>query len=71
MKTESYTYEQFYQITIHLLYEQRKVKEEIELKPELMQYTSAKMKSADVRDYVKIGRMAKSIEDVNFIVDTF
>ena len=30
-----------------------------------------KMKSANVRDCVKIGRMAKSIEDVNFIVDAF
>ena len=29
------------------------------------------MESADVRDCVKIGRMAKSIEDVNFIVDSF
>lgn len=30
-----------------------------------------KMKSGNVRDCVKIGRMAKSIDDVNFIVDAF
>ena len=28
------------------------------------------MNSANIRDCVKIGRMAKSVEDVNFIVDT-
>lgn len=30
-----------------------------------------RMKSANIMDSVRIGRMAKSIEDVNFIVDTF
>jgi holliday junction DNA helicase RuvB len=29
-----------------------------------------KLESRNIRDCVKIGRMAKSIEDINFIVDT-
>ena len=29
------------------------------------------MKSVNIRDCVKIGRMAKSVDDVNFIVDSF
>ena len=30
-----------------------------------------RIKSANIRDSVKIGRIARSIEDVNFLVDTF
>jgi hypothetical protein len=30
-----------------------------------------KMKSGNIRDCIKVGRMSKSLEDVNFIVDTF
>ncbi len=31
----------------------------------------SKMKSKDIRDCLKIGRLAKSEQDVNWIVDTF
>jgi Holliday junction DNA helicase RuvB len=64
---EPYTYEQFYNIVVRLLIEQYRVKDEIA-------ETTANMiwnKSANIRDCVKIGRMAKSIEDVMFIADTF
>jgi holliday junction DNA helicase RuvB len=72
VKLEPYTYEQFYQITIKLLtqsQQQNKVKEEIAKAAADAVWN--KMKSGNVRDCVRIGRMAKSIEDVNFIVDTF
>lgn len=64
---EPYTYEQFYQITVGLLTKQHKVKEEI------AEATANAIwdKSANIRDCVKISRMAKSIEDVIFIVDKF
>jgi len=64
---EPYTYEQFYQITVGLLTKQHKVKEEI------AEATANAIwdKSANVRDCVKIGRMARSLEDVIFIVDNF
>jgi Holliday junction DNA helicase RuvB len=67
VKLEPYTYEQFYQITVELLTKQHKVKEEI------AKATANAIwdKSANIRDCVKIGRMAKSLEDVMFIVDNF
>jgi hypothetical protein len=67
VKLEPYTYEQFYQITVELLTKQHKVKEEIaEATANAIWY-----KSANIRDSVKIGRMAKSVEDVMFIVYNF
>jgi holliday junction DNA helicase RuvB len=67
VKLAPYTYEQFYQITVQLLTKQHKVKEEI------AEATANAIwdKSANIRDCVKIGRMARSIEDVIFIVDNF
>jgi hypothetical protein len=64
---ERYTYGQFYQITVELLTKQHKVKEEI------AEATANTIwdKSANDRDCVKIGRMARSLEDVIFIVDNF
>jgi hypothetical protein len=64
---EPYTYEQFYQITVGLLTKQHKVKEEI---AEATANAIWDM-SANIRDCVKIGRMAKSLEDVMFIIGTF
>ena len=64
---EPYTYAQFYYIVVRLLTEQYRVKEEIAK-------TVANAiwdKSANIRDCMKIGRMAKSLEDVMFIVDNF
>jgi holliday junction DNA helicase RuvB len=64
---ESYAYEQFYNIAVRLLTEKYRVKEEI------AEATANAIwdKSADIRDCVKIGRMARSLEDVMFIADTF
>jgi Holliday junction DNA helicase RuvB len=70
IKLEPYTYEQFYQITVQLLTQQQhKVK--LEIAKAAADAVWNKMNSANIRDCVKIGRMPKSIEDVNFIVDTF
>jgi holliday junction DNA helicase RuvB len=69
---EPYTYEQFYNIVVQLLtqsQQQHKVKEDIAKATADAVWN--KMKSGNVRDCVKIGRMAESIEDVNFIVDIF
>jgi Holliday junction DNA helicase RuvB len=67
VKLEPYTYEQFYQITVGLLTKQHKVREEIAEAAANAIWD----KSANIRDCVKIGRMAKSIEDVMFIADIF
>jgi Holliday junction resolvasome RuvABC ATP-dependent DNA helicase subunit len=71
VKLEPYTYEQFYQITVQLLTQQHKVKSEIAKAAAEAVWNNNKMRSGNIRDCVKIGRMAKSVQDVNFIVDTF
>jgi holliday junction DNA helicase RuvB len=63
-----YNYEQFFQITMSLLIEQHKVEEEIAKATAHMVWN--KMRSKNIRDCVRIGRMAKSVEDVDFIIDT-
>ena len=69
VRLEPYTYEQFYQITVQLLTQQQhKVKLEID---KTTYAVWNKMKSGNVRDCVKIGRMAKSIDDVNFYCGCF
>jgi replication-associated recombination protein RarA len=69
IELEPYTYEQFYEITVRLLTNQHKVKEEIARATADAVWN--RIKSADIRDCVRVARMAKSIEDVNFIVDSF
>lgn len=69
VKLEPYSYEQFYEITVQLLTRTHKVKQEIAKATACTVWNT--MKSANIRDCVKIGRMAKSLDDVNFIVDTF
>ena len=69
IELEPYTYEQFYEITVRLLTNQHKVKEEIAKATADAVWN--RIKSADIRDSVRVARMAKSIEDVNFIVDSF
>jgi MoxR-like ATPase len=69
IELEPYTYEQFHEITVQLLTNQHKVKEEIARATADAVWN--RIKSADIRDSVRVARMAKSIEDVNFIVDSF
>jgi Holliday junction DNA helicase RuvB len=68
IELEPYSYEQFCQITMRLLIEQHKVKEEIAKATAHMVWN--KLESKNIRDCVKIGRIAKSVKDVDFIVDT-
>jgi Holliday junction DNA helicase RuvB len=68
IELEPYNYEQFCQITVSLLINQHKVKKEIANATAHVVWN--KMRSRNVRDCVRIGRMAKSIEDINFIVNT-
>ena len=68
IELEPYSYEQFYQITTRLLIKQHNVKEEI---AKATAYTVwNKKRSRNIGDCVRIGRMAKSVQDVDFIIDT-
>src|SRR5205809_5250668 len=60
---EPYTYEQFYRITLGLLYDQAKVAPTIA--------DAVWNKSRNLRDCVRIGRLARTEEDVEFLVGKF
>src|ERR671931_100554 len=68
IQLEPYSYEQFSEITMRLLTEQHKVDEEIAKATAHRVWN--KMRSRNIRDCVRIGRMAKSVQDVDFIIDT-
>jgi Holliday junction DNA helicase RuvB len=68
IELEPYNYEQFYKITTRLLIKQHNVKEGIAKATAHMVWN--KMGSRNIRDCVRIGRMAKSVQDVDFIIDT-
>jgi Holliday junction DNA helicase RuvB len=68
IKLEPYSYQQFYEITAQLL-TQNNVAEDIAKATAYAVWH--KIKSGNIRDCIRIGRMAKSIEDIHFIVDTF
>ena len=68
VELESYNYEQFCQITKRILIKQHKANEEIAKATARMVWN--KLESRNIRDCVKIGRMAKSVEYINFIIDT-
>lgn len=53
---------------MRLLIKQHKVEEEIAKATAHMVWN--KMRSRNIRDCVRIGRMAKSVQDVDFIIDT-
>ncbi len=62
-----YTYEQFYQISVHILTKGHKVSADI------AKNISDKVwaNSRNIRDCVKMGRMAKSVNDIQFLADNF
>jgi holliday junction DNA helicase RuvB len=62
-----YTYEQFYQISVHLLTTDHKVS--IAIAKNISDKVWAN--SRNIRDCVRIGRMAKSVDDIQFLVGTF
>src|SRR5262249_29287201 len=63
VELKPYTYDQFYEITVHLLHDRVKVAPTIA--------DAVWNKSKNLRDCVRIGKLAKSNEDVNFLVDKF
>jgi Holliday junction DNA helicase RuvB len=68
IKLEPYTYEQFHEISVRLLI-QNKIEEDIaKATADGVWY---KIKSGNIRDCIRIGRMAKSVEDINFIIYTY
>ena len=62
-----YTYQQFYEISVHLLTVGHKVSKDIA--KEIVNKVWAN--SRNIRDCVRVGRMAKSVDDIQFLVDTF
>jgi len=63
-----YKFENFHEVASHML-----VQEGVgsQLASKIANAVWSKMKSKDIRDCLKIGRLAKSEQDVNWIVDTF
>jgi Holliday junction DNA helicase RuvB len=62
-----YTYEQFYQISVHILTIGHKISQHIA--NEITNKVWAN--SRNIRDCVRVGRMAKSVNDIQFLVGTF
>jgi hypothetical protein len=62
-----YTYDQFYQISVHIPTKGHKVSHEIA--KEIADNVWAN--SRNIRDCVRIGRMAKSVDDTQFLIDNF
>jgi hypothetical protein len=68
VKLEPYTYEQFYEITVQLL-----TSNDNNVDEETAKATADAVwnTSRNIRDSIKIGRMAKAVEDVDWLVTTF
>jgi Holliday junction DNA helicase RuvB len=62
-----YTYEQFYQISVHLLTKGHKVS--IDIAENISEKVWAS--SRNIRDCVRVGKMAKSVDDIQFLIGTF
>jgi len=67
MRLEPYTYQQFCEITQRLLVLNGIDAEIAKATADAVWY---KIRSGNIRDCIRIARMAKSIEDVNFVVNT-
>jgi Holliday junction DNA helicase RuvB len=63
VELESYTYERFYEITLRLLDTQQEIAQIIA--------DAVWNTSRNLRDCAKIGKLARSQEDVNFLVEKF
>jgi Holliday junction DNA helicase RuvB len=62
-----YTYEQFYQISVHLLIKGHKVS--IDIAENISEKVWAS--SRNIRNCVRVGKMAKSVDDIQFLIGTF
>jgi MoxR-like ATPase len=71
VKLESYTYEQFYEISVRLLTcDQYNVDEEI-AKATADAVWNTSSCTRNIRDCVSVAKMAKSVEDVTWLVNEF
>ena len=59
-----YTYEQFYQISVHLLTKEHKISHDIAKNISDKVWTD----SRNIRDCLRVGRMAKSVDDIQFLL---
>jgi len=68
VKLDKYTYEQFYEITIGLL-----TSRQYNIDEEIAGVTADAIwnSTQNIRDCAKIGKMAKSVEDVYWLVNSF
>jgi Holliday junction DNA helicase RuvB len=64
---KKYTYEAFSKITKNVLWKDCNLKSDVSDKIAFLVWN--KLKSRDIRDCIKIGRLSKSIDDVNLIVN--
>jgi hypothetical protein len=72
VRLEPYTYEQFYDITVRLLTttsDQYSVDEEIAKATADAVWNMTESKS--IRDCIRVAKMAKSVEDVKWLVKSF
>ena len=67
LHSKPYKFENFQEITAHML-EGEGITHEVT--NEVAQAVWSKLKSRDIRDCIKIGHLAKTKEDVNWIVST-
>lgn len=65
---KKYDYNAFLRITTHLLFKECNL--ESNISKQIAYLVWNKLKSKDLRDCIKIGRLSKTIEDVDLIVDT-
>ncbi len=65
---KKYDFKTFLKITNHVLSKECNL--EMDVSSEIAKLVWKKLKSFDIRDCIKIGRLAKNIDDVNLIVDT-
>ena len=62
-----YTYQQFYQISVHLLTEEHKISQDIAKNISDRVWAN----SRNIRDCVRVARMAKSVDDIQFLIGNF
>ena len=68
IELEKYSYQEFKDISVQLLVNSEKVIEEPDLADTIAEEVYRNFKNPNIRDVIKIGRIARSIDDVSLIV---
>jgi hypothetical protein len=68
VKLQAYTYEQFYEVTVRLL-----TSDQYNVDEEMAEATTERVwrTSRNIRNSIKMAKIAKSVEDVNWLVKSF